>query len=188
MSDYPDILRIYGANDWTLRCSSLDAQIASHRRAAKPAPVIRMQIQSSNLIGRLQHGTQLQLCVPQVLIWWLVLMSGRAGARRRRGWGTAGTSWLVPGWRSGSGSGRLVRLRRHDLQRPLDHTRAMPRPVANIVRACVCVTLRTGLATFGCSAAHGQVLRRLGAAQARHGAEDRRGNHPGPDGLPEPAL
>ena len=30
-----------------------------------------------------------------------------------------------------------------------DHTRAMPRPVANIVRARVCVTLRTELATFG---------------------------------------
>ena len=30
-----------------------------------------------------------------------------------------------------------------------DHMRAMPRPVANIVRACSCVTLRTELATFG---------------------------------------
>ena len=30
-----------------------------------------------------------------------------------------------------------------------DHTRAMPRPIANIVRACVCVTLRTELAIFG---------------------------------------
>ena len=29
------------------------------------------------------------------------------------------------------------------------HTRATPRPVANIVCACVCVTLRTELATFG---------------------------------------
>jgi hypothetical protein len=34
-----------------------------------------------------------------------------------------------------------------------DHTRAMPRPVPNIVRACVCVTLRTELATFGRTAA-----------------------------------
>ena len=34
-----------------------------------------------------------------------------------------------------------------------DHTRAMPRPIANIVRACVCVTLRTELATFGRTAA-----------------------------------
>jgi hypothetical protein len=34
-----------------------------------------------------------------------------------------------------------------------DHTRAMPRPVANIVRACVFVTLRTELATFGRTAA-----------------------------------
>ena len=29
----------------------------------------------------------------------------------------------------------------------------MPRPVANIVRACVCVTLRTELTTFGRAAA-----------------------------------
>ena len=34
-----------------------------------------------------------------------------------------------------------------------DHTRAMLRPVANIVRACACVTLRTELATFGRTAA-----------------------------------
>jgi len=34
-----------------------------------------------------------------------------------------------------------------------DHTRAMLRPEANIVRACVCVTLRTELATFGRTAA-----------------------------------
>jgi hypothetical protein len=34
-----------------------------------------------------------------------------------------------------------------------DHTRAMPRPEANIVRACVCVTLRTELATFSRTAA-----------------------------------
>jgi hypothetical protein len=44
-----------------------------------------------------------------------------------------------------------------------DHTRAMPRPVANIVRACVCVTLRTELATLGRTAAtlsrgHGKSL------------------------------
>ena len=44
-----------------------------------------------------------------------------------------------------------------------DHTRAMPRPVANIVCACVCVTLRTELATFGRTAAtlprgHGKSL------------------------------
>ncbi len=32
-----------------------------------------------------------------------------------------------------------------------DHTRAMPRPVANIVRAGFYVTLRTGLPTFGCT-------------------------------------
>jgi hypothetical protein len=36
-------------------------------------------------------------------------------------------------------------IRRHDLQRPLDHTRPMPRPVAVIVRACVCVTFRIGV-------------------------------------------
>jgi hypothetical protein len=29
----------------------------------------------------------------------------------------------------------------------------MPRPVANIVRVCVCLTLRTELATFGRTAA-----------------------------------
>jgi hypothetical protein len=44
-----------------------------------------------------------------------------------------------------------------------DHTRAMPRPEANIVRACVYVTLRTELATFGRTAAtlprgHGKSL------------------------------
>ena len=33
------------------------------------------------------------------------------------------------------------------------HTRAMPRPVANIVRVCVCVTLRKDLTTFGRTAA-----------------------------------
>jgi hypothetical protein len=32
---------------------------------------------------------------------------------------------------------------------PRDHTRAMPRPVPNIVRACVRVTFRTELVTFG---------------------------------------
>ena len=47
------------------------------------------------------------------------------------------------------GLGRPWCLRRHDLQRPSEHTRAMPRPVANIVRVCVCLTLRTELATFG---------------------------------------
>lgn len=34
-----------------------------------------------------------------------------------------------------------------------DHTRAMPRPVADIVPARVCVTLRKGLTTFGRTAA-----------------------------------
>lgn len=34
-----------------------------------------------------------------------------------------------------------------------DHTRAMPRPVANIVRVGVCVTLRKDLTTFGRTAA-----------------------------------
>jgi hypothetical protein len=43
--------------------------------------------------------------------------------------------------------------RRHDLQRPLDHMRAMPRPNANIVRACVCSTPRTELAALVRSAA-----------------------------------
>jgi hypothetical protein len=45
-----------------------------------------------------------------------------------------------------------------------DHTRAMPRPVANIVRACVCVTLRTELATFGRTAV---MLSRFASGQMR---------------------
>ena len=55
-----------------------------------------MQIQSRNLIGRRQHGTQLQLCVPQVpgevasyfaaaTQAALVLGGGRAGGRRGGG-------------------------------------------------------------------------------------------------------
>jgi Bacterial regulatory proteins, gntR family len=36
-----------------------------------------------------------------------------------------------------------------------DHTRAMPRLVANLVRACVCITLRKELATFGRTTSRG---------------------------------
>jgi hypothetical protein len=62
---------------------------------------------------------------------------------------------------------------------PCDHTRAMPRPVANIVRVCVCVTLRTELATFGRKAAalplylHGLALEDgevVGCGQRRAGS------------------
>jgi hypothetical protein len=54
-----------------------------------------------------------------------------------------------------------------------DHTRAMPRPVANIVRACVCVTFRTELATFDRTAAKldgGQAGRRPSWTAATAGA------------------
>jgi hypothetical protein len=54
-----------------------------------------------------------------------------------------------------------------------DHTRAMPRPMANIVRACVCVTLRTGLATFGCTVAHARFFGATVALSAHGHTPDR---------------
>jgi hypothetical protein len=45
------------------------------------------------------------------------------------------------------------RLRRHDLQRPCDHTRAMPRPIANIVPACFC-DVRYGVSNLQSRSSH----------------------------------
>ena len=55
-----------GSKSLTLRYSLLDIKITPYRIAAQPATVVRMQIQPRDLVTRRQHGSQLQLCVPQV--------------------------------------------------------------------------------------------------------------------------
>jgi hypothetical protein len=56
-----------GIQALTMRCSLLDIQSASYRCPAQPATVVRMQIQPRNFLLRHQRGSQLQLCVPQVV-------------------------------------------------------------------------------------------------------------------------
>ena len=56
-----------GFHALTVRCSLLDIQSASYRYPVQPTTVVRMQIQPRNFLLRHQHGSQLQLCVPQVL-------------------------------------------------------------------------------------------------------------------------
>ncbi|MGH3217328.1 MAG: hypothetical protein ACRDPY_01125, partial [Streptosporangiaceae bacterium] len=43
-------------------------QSASYRWPAEPATMVRMQIQPWNFLPGCQHGSQLQLCVPQVAL------------------------------------------------------------------------------------------------------------------------
>jgi len=56
-----------GSKSLTLRYSLLDIKITPYQVAPQPATVVRMQIQPRDLVCGRQHGTQLQLCVPQVV-------------------------------------------------------------------------------------------------------------------------
>jgi hypothetical protein len=51
-----------------MRFSLLDTQSASYRCLAQPATVVRVQVQPRDFPLRYQHGSQLQLCVPQMFM------------------------------------------------------------------------------------------------------------------------
>ena len=64
----PEVFWNCGSKSLTLRYSLLDIKITPYQVAPQPATVVRMQIQPRDLVCGRQHGTQLQLCVPQVAV------------------------------------------------------------------------------------------------------------------------
>ena len=58
-----------------MRSSLLDIQRTPNNRPPPSTAVIRMHIQPGDGLRRSQNDGQLQLCVPSVTTWWLVLIS-----------------------------------------------------------------------------------------------------------------
>src|SRR5215212_10613904 len=73
-----------------MRSSLLDIQLTPNNRPPPSTAVIRMHIQLGDGLRRSQNDGQLQLCVPSVRTWWLVLISRSSSDSATTGFGNSG--------------------------------------------------------------------------------------------------